>query len=234
MATSGTTSFTLDVGEIIAEAYERIGTLSLSGRDYRSARRSLDLMMVDWGNRGMNLWKVNAVTVSLVAGTQSYTLGADVVDVIEGELRTGTGQNQQDYSLNRVSVSTWAQIPNKLIQSRPVEFYVDRQANAPILYLWPMPDAAQTYTLALWTLNRIQDAGTVASNNMDIPWRFLNVMCAGLAFYIGQKRPDAVDPTRLGELKGIYDETWEMASSEDRTRASVRFVPFIPFISGSG
>lgn len=225
---SGTTTFDLDIGEIVAEAYERCGILSLSGRDYRTARRSLDLMMLDWGNRGINLWKVEEGTQAITAGTQTYALASSTIDLIECVLRTYSGQNQQDYTLNRISVSTWATIPNKLTVGRPVQVYVDRQIT-PQFTLWPVPDATTTYTVAYWALKRIQDTGSPASLTMDVPWRFLPCLCAGLAYYVGMKRPDAVGP-RLAELKAVYDEAWGLAAGEDRTRASQRFVPYIPYI----
>lgn len=230
MTTSGTTAFDLDVGDIIAEAYERCGILSLSGRDYATARRSINLMMLDWANRGINLWKVEEFTVSVTAGTQEYTLPNSTVDVIECVLRTYSGQNQQDYTLNRISVSTWATIPNKLIVGRPIEYYVDRQLT-PTLTLWPVPDATTTYSIVYWALTRIEDAGNNADLTMDVPWRFLPCLCAGLAYHVGMKRPDAVGG-RLADLKAMYDEAWVLASGEDRTRASQRFVPYIPYIGG--
>jgi hypothetical protein len=227
-APSGTTTFNLDISEIVAEAYERCGILVLSGRDYRTARRSLDLMMLDWANRGINLWKIEEASQVITAGDQTYDLPNRTVDIIEAVLRTGTGQNQQDYTLNRISVSTWATLPNKLTVGRPVEYYVDRQLT-PTFSLWPMPDATTTYTFVYWALNRIEDTGTPASNTMDVPWRFLPCLCAGLAYCVGQKRPDVVG-NRLAELKAAYDEAWSLAAGEDRTRASQRFVPYIPYI----
>lgn len=227
-ASSGTTTFNLDIGEIIAEAYERCGVLSLSGRDYRTARRSLDLMMIDWANRGLNLWKITEASQAITAGTATYNLPVATVDIIEAVLRTQTGTNTQDYTMGRISVSTWSSIPNKQTPGRPVEYYVDRQIT-PNFTLWPLPDATTTYTFVYWALTRIQDTGTPGSNTMDVPWRFLNALCAGLAYYVGNKRPDAVGG-RLPDLKNQYDEAWQLAAGEDRTRASQRFVPYIPFI----
>lgn len=228
MSTSGTTTFNLDIGDIIAEAYERCGILSLSGRDYRTARRSLDLMMLDWANRGLNLWKIEEASIAVVAGTQAYTLPNATVDIIDAVLRTYTGQNQQDYTLGRISGSTWSTLPNKLVPGRPVQYYVDRQLT-PVLNLWPLPDGETTYTFVYWALNRIEDTGSTGAYNMDVPWRFLPCLCAGLAYYVGMKRPDAVSG-RLADLKAIYDEAWVIASGEDRTRASQRFVPYIPSV----
>lgn len=232
MTTSGTVTFDLDVGEIISEAFERVGgNLVLSGNDYRTARRSLNLMMLEWANRGLNLWTVEAGTTALVQGTATYNLAADTVDLIETELRTGSGQNQQDYTLDRISVSTYASIPNKLTQGRPVQVYVNRQIT-PNFTVWPVPDGAQSYSLSWWRLRRIQDTGTVASNTMDLPFRFLPALCAGLAFYVAMKKPGAID--RVVGLKAEYEEQFRLAADEDRDRASVRFVPYIPMVTSSG
>lgn len=231
MTTSGTTTFNLNIIEIIAEAYERCGVLVLSGRDYQTARRSLDLMMLDWANRGFNLWTVEEGTTSLTEGTATYNLASDTVDLVETLLRTGSGANQQDYTLNRISVSTYATIPNKNVTGRPVQVYVNRQIT-PQFTVWPVPDGSTTYTLAWWRLRRIQDTGTPGSNTMDIPWRFLPALTAGLAYYISMKRADTLDRTPV--LKAVYDEAWQLAMEEDRTRASQRFVPFIDYLSNGG
>lgn len=223
-APSGTTTFNLDIGEIIVEAYERCGIMVLSGNDYRTARRSIDLMMQEWANRGLNLWTVEEGTQVLTAGTNTYSLPTDTIDLIETMLRTGTGSNQQDYTLTRVSVSTYATIPNKLVQARPTEIYVNRQIT-PQFMVWPTPDAAQTYTLAYWRLRRIQDTGTPASNIMDMPFRFMPALVAGLAYYVAMKKTSAID--RVAGLKTIYEEQWKLAADEDRTRASFRFVPYM-------
>lgn len=225
MASSGTTNFNPDLADIVAEAYERCGIFALSGYDYRTARRSLDLMMQEWANRGLNLWTVEAGTQALTEGDNTYNLPADTVDLIETLLRTGTGESQQDMTLTRVSVSTYATIPNKEVQGRPVEIYVNRTIT-PSFTVWPTPDGATTYTLAYWRLRRIQDTGTPASNTMDIPFRFMPALCAGLAYYVAMKKPQAMD--RVGMLKAVYEEQFQLAADEDRSRASVRFVPYIP------
>lgn len=224
-APSGTTAFNLDLGDIITEAYERCGIMVLSGNDYRTARRSIDIMMQEWANRGLNLWTVEAGTQVLTAGTNTYNLPIDTVDLIETMLRTGTGTNQQDYTLTKISVSTYATIANKLVTGRPVQVYVNRQIT-PTFTVWPTPDAARTYTLAYWRLRRIQDTGTPASNVMDMPFRFMPALIAGLAYYVAMKKTSAID--RVSGLKAIYEEQWQLAADEDRTRASFRFVPFIP------
>lgn len=228
MTTSGTTTFNLDVGEIIIEAYERAGVMVLSGNDYRTARRSIDLLMQEWANRGLNLWTVEAGTQVLTQGDPTYDLPIDTVDLIQTELRTGTGENQQDYTLDRISVATYATIPNKLIEGRPTQIYVNRQIT-PTFTVWPVPDGVETYTLAYWRLRRIQDTGTVASNTMDLPFRFLPALCAGLAYYVAMKKPQSLE--RVVPLRAAYEEQWKLAADEDRDRSSVRFIPYIPYVT---
>lgn len=226
MTTSGTATFNLDVGDIVMEAYERCGTLALSGRDYTTATRSLNLMMMEWANRGFNLWTVEEGTQTLTQGTATYNLAADTVDLTETMLRinSGDGANQQDNTLERISVSTYATIPNKLVQARPTQIYVNRQIT-PSFTVWPVPDGATTYTVAYWRLRRIQDITSPASQTTDLPWRFLPALVAGLAYYVAMKKPDAMD--RVVALKAVYEEQWQLAADEDRTRASVRFVPYM-------
>lgn len=224
-APSGTNTFNMDLAEIIQEAYERCGILVLSGLDYRMARRSIDLMMQEWSNRGLNLWTVEEGTQALTAGTATYDLPTDTIDLIESMLRTGTGENQQDYTLTRISVSTYATLPNKNTTGRPVEIYVNRQVE-PTFTVWPVPDSNASYTLAYWRLRRIYDTGTPGTNLMDMPTRFLPALCAGLAYYVAMKKPSALE--RVPGLKAIYEEQWDLAAQEDRTRASFRFVPYVP------
>lgn len=230
MATSGTTTFDLDLSEIVEEAFERCGAELRSGYDLRTARRSLNLLFADWANRGINLWTVDSGSIPLVVGTASYPLPADTVDLIEHVIRTGAGNvsTQTDLTITRISVSTYSSIPNKLSQARPIQLYIDRTAPIPTVTVWPVPDASTTYTLVYWRLRRIQDAGD-GSNTMDIPFRFLTCMVAGLAYYLALKIPDAMQ--RLPILKQQYDEAWDLASSEDRDKAAIRFVPRQFFIS---
>lgn len=223
-ASSGTTAFNMDLWEIVQEAYERCGILSLSGKDYTMARRSIDIMMQEWGNRGINLWTVEQGSQVLTEGTGTYTLPSDTIDLIETVLRTGVDLNQQDQTINRISVSTYATLPNKTLTGRPVEIYVDRQVS-PTFTVWPIPDGAQTYTLVYWQLRRIQDTGNLASNLMDMPVRFLPALCSGLALALAMKKPEAFN--RLQVLKMAFDEQWTLATEEDRSRASSRFVPYV-------
>ena len=230
MATSGTTAFNLDLTELVEEAFERCGSELRTGYDLKTARRSLNLLFADWANRGVNLWTVEQGSIPLVQGTATYNLPADTVDLLEHVVRTGAGSaaTQADLTITRISVSTYATIPNKLSQSRPIQIYINRQAPVPNITVWPIPDGAQTYTLVYWRLRRIQDAGT-GVNTMDVPFRFIPCMVAGLAYYLALKLPDGIQ--RLDTLKGQYDEAWDLASSEDREKAAVRFVPRQMFIN---
>jgi hypothetical protein len=227
MATSGTTSFDMDFPEIAEEAWERAGREMRSGYDLRTARRSMNLLTIEWANRGVNMWTIDEKSVDLVKGTQSYTLPADTVDVIEQAIRTNEGvqATQNDLAVTRVSVSTYSSLPNKLTQGRPSQIFIERGAAAPKLYVWPVPDK-NTYKLNYWRLRRIEDAGQGAYT-ADMPFRFLPCLVAGLAYYIAMKTPELSD--RVVMLKQMYDEQFEMASTEDRSKVSARFVPRIGY-----
>lgn len=233
MAISGTTAFNMDLTELVEEAFERCGAELRTGYDLRTARRSLNLMFADWANRGINMWTFEQGTIPLVAGTATYDLPADTVDLMEHVIRTGAGSasTQADLNITRISVSTYATIPNKLQQARPIQVWIERLQAAPRITVWPVPDNTTTYTFVYWRLKRIDDAGE-GVNTMDVPFRFLNAMVAGLAYYLGMKLPNAAP--RLDMLKAQYDEAWDLASSEDREKAAVRFVPRHNFIGNGG
>lgn len=230
MATSGTTAFTLDLTECVEEAFERCGAELRTGYDLKTARRSLNLLFADWANKGINLWTVEQGSITLVPGTAAYNLPADTVDLLEHVIRTGAGvaSTQADLNITRISVSTYATIPNKLTQARPIQVYINRQSPTPTITVWPVPDTSTTYTFVYWRLRRIQDAGT-GVNTMDVPFRFLPCMVAGLAYYLSMKLPGALE--RMQVLKMQYDEAWDFASTEDREKAAIRFVPRQQFIS---
>jgi hypothetical protein len=231
MATSGTTAFNLDLTEIVEEAFERVGGEMRTGYDLRTARRSLNLMFADWANRGINMWTFEQGSINLVAGTATYNLPEDTVDLLEHVIRTGAGSSstQADLTITRISVSTYATIPNKLQQARPIQVWIER-LNTPRITVWPIPDNTQPYVFVYWRLKRIQDAGG-GVNTMDMPFRFLPCMVAGLSYYLALKVPGGTE--RLGILKQQYDEAWDLASTEDREKAAVRFVPRRQYI-GSG
>jgi len=231
MTTSGTSSFNLDLSEIVEEAFERCGSELRTGYDLKTARRSLNLMFADWANRGVNMWTFEQGTQTLTPGVATYTLPADTVDLLEHVIRTGAGNSstQADLTITRISVSTYATIPNKLQQARPIQIWIER-LNTPQFTVWPVPDNSQTYQLVYWRLRRIQDAGN-GTNTMDMPFRFIPCMVAGLAYYLSMKVPGAAE--RMQMLKAQYDEAWALASEEDREKAAVRFVPRRQYL-GSG
>jgi hypothetical protein len=300
MATSGSATFNLELTEIVEEAYERTGAELRTGYDLRTARRSLNLLFADWANRGVNMWTFEQGSITLVPGLPTYPVPLDTVDLLEHVIRTGEGSvsTQADLTITRISVSTYATIPNKLQQARPIQMWFQRldgsttaaittlsatitstdttitvasaanlasagyilidaetiyygyatgntlfncvraqngttaaahtsgasiyTQNLPSVTVWPTPDDSQTYTLVYWRMRRIDDAGG-GVNTMDVPFRFLNCLVAGLAYYLALKVPNAMQ--RLDVLKAQYDEAWELAATEDRETAALRFVP---------
>lgn len=233
MTTSGTATFNLDLNDLVEEAFERCGSEMRTGYDLRTARRSMNLLFADWANRGINLWTIEQGQISLVQGQATYALPVDTVDLLEHVIRTQPGSvpNQADLTITRISVSTYATIPNKLAQGRPIQVWINRQsgattptgANPPTINVWPTPDNSQPYTFVYWRMRRIQDAGAGGTATQDIPFRFLPCLTAGLAYYLALKIPEALP--RLDVLKAMYDEAWELAAGEDREKAADRLVP---------
>jgi hypothetical protein len=225
MATSGTTAYNLDILEIVEEAYERAGLEMRTGYELRTARRSLQLLALEWANMGINLWTVKSATIAMVASTKTYTLATDIIDVIEGFMRKGTGTSQVDYHMSRMSVSTYAQRSSKNVESRPTEYYVDRIL-APTVTFWPVPDSTD-WTFVYYYLRRIEDAGT-NTNNYDVPDRFLPSLIAGLAFHIAMKKPEAIQ--RVQPLKAYYDEVMSLAMDEDRNKFNTFLLPHVEYL----
>mgnify|MGYP003632038457 FL=1 len=225
MATSGTYSFNLDLSDILEEAYERAGLELRSGYDYRTARRSLDLMFLEWQNRGLNLWSVQEGTQTLTAGTGRYALTSDQLDVIEASLRTDDGDvnKQTDLTMSRISISQYSHLTNKLTQGRPIQYWIEKDPGAIALNVWPVPDDVVTYKINYYYIQRVEDTGSPASNNVDIPARFMPCMAAGLAYYISVKRPEASERAPL--LKQVYDEQWDLAADADRDKSSFYISP---------
>ena len=230
MTVSGTTTFDLNLAELVEEAFERAGSEVRSGYDMRTARRSLGLMFAEWSNRGINMWTMDSGSIALTQGTVTYSLPTDTVDLLEHVIRTNAGvqTTQADLSISRISVSTYATIPNKLFQARPIQILVNRLQGGPTVTLWPVPDASSTYTLVYWRLRRMDDPGTGGTYTMDVPFRFLPPLVAGLAYMLALKIPESA--SRIPMLKDAYDEAWQMAADEDREKASVRFVPRQSFL----
>lgn len=312
--TSGASSFNLQLDELVEEAFERAGGELRTGYDLRTARRSLNIMFADWANRGINMWTIEQGEITLTQGQNTYALPDDTVDLIEHVIRTNANiqNNQADLTITRISVSTYATIPNKIQQARPIQVWVQRYngqnspiaatltttitststeivlndvtglpasgfikiddeiinygyitqnpnavsgtlnncfrgqqntiaaghtatatvywAQVPAVTVWPTPDSAQQYTFVYWRLRRTQDAGG-GVNVMDVPFRFIPCLAAGLSYYLALKIAGGAE--RLPVLKQQYDEAWELAATEDREKAAVRFVPRQQYIGGT-
>lgn len=230
MATSGTATFNMDFTEIAEEAWERAGREMRSGYDLRTARRSMNLLTIEWQNRGINMWTIEEGTVNLVEGTATYSLPADTIDLLEHVVRTGAGSasTQSDLNISRISVSTYASIPNKLSEGRPIQMYVDRGQANPSVTVWPVPDqgtgGSPYYILKYWRMRRIEDAGT-GVNTADVNFRFLPCLVAGLAYYIAQKDPELAP--RIGMLQAEYERQFDLAAQEDREKATLSLTPRI-------
>ena len=307
MTTSGVAAFNLDLNEIVEEAFERAGSELRTGYDLRTARRSLNLLFADWANRGINMWTFEQGTLTFTQGLATYALPSDTVDLLEHVIRTGEGNvsTQSDLTITRISVSTYATIPNKLQQARPIQVWFQRldgqtssvgttlnggitatattitltstaglatngfvlienetvqygyisgnqlmncfrgqnnttavahltgvavySQNLPSVTVWPTPDGSQTYQFVYWRMRRIDDAGGGA-RTMDVPFRFLPCLVAGLAYYLALKVENGAQ--RLEVLKAQYDEAWQLAAGEDQEHASLRFVPRQMYIGG--
>jgi hypothetical protein len=311
--TSGASGFNLQLDELVEEAFERAGGELRTGYDLRTARRSLNIMFADWANRGVNMWTIEQGEITFVQGQNTYALPDDTVDLIEHVIRTqaNAANTQADLTITRISVSTYATIPNKIQQARPIQVWIQRfngqnspvaatltttitststtivlndvtglpatgfikiddeiinysyitqntnaksgtlyncfrgqqdtiavahtaaatvyWAQVPAVTVWPTPDGSQTYTFVYWRLRRTQDAGG-GVNVMDVPFRFIPCLAAGLAYYLALKIAGGAE--RLPVLKQQYDDAWELAATEDREKAAIRFVPRQMFIGG--
>ena len=225
MATSGTTTFNLDIDDVIEESFERCGIRNTKGYDLKSSRRSLNLLFSEWGNRGIHLWKVELKNQALTAGTITYSTPSDCSDVLEAYVSTSESitSSTQDVSLTKIDRSAYAALPNKGQTGQPSQYYVDRQIT-PTISLYLAPDTI-TYTfLKYYYIQRIQDAGAY-TNQADLPYRFLPCMVSGLAFYLSQKYA----PDRIQALKLLYEDELERALQEDGQRTSLYISPFTYF-----
>ena len=214
MTTSNSTNFELDVAEFIEEAFERCGLELRTGYDLQTAKRSMNIMLAEWANRGLNQWTIEQRTQALTASDSDYSLGTDVIDILSAVVRrSGT-----DFSMSRVSRDTYLAIPTKTTTGRPTQFFLDRQIT-PNLKIWPTPENS-TDVIYYDALTRIQDADG-ATNTMEIPFRFYPCLTAGLAYYISMKKA----PDRIQLLKTVYEEEFERAMGEDRDRSSFTVTP---------
>ena len=214
MAVSNSTDFELDVVEYIEEAFERCGLEVRTGYDLKTARRSLNLMLAEWANRGLNQWTIKQRTLSLVKSDGEYDLGTDIIDVLSVVVR----RDDTDFSVERISRDTYLSIPNKTTEGRTNQFFLDRQIT-PNLKIWPVPENS-TDVIYYDALTRVDDADTQV-NTLDVPFRFYPCLAAGLAYYIAMKKA----PERIQLLKAAYEEKFQRAMTEDRDRASFNVVP---------
>jgi len=218
MAVSGSKNFELDVSDYIEEAFERCGLEVRTGYDLKTAKRSLNLMLAEWANRGLNQWTIEESSQALTQGTASYSLGTETIDILSAVLRRGN----TDINMERVSRDEFLNIPNKTTQARPTQFFLDRQIT-PTLKIWPTPENS-TDVVVFNRLVRIDDADT-QQNTMDVPFRFYPCLAAGLAYYIAIKRA----PERIQILKAVYEEEMDRAMTEDRDRSSFNIAPSLDY-----
>tara|TARA_R110000803_G_scaffold33418_1_gene73218 strand:+ start:807 stop:1508 length:702 start_codon:yes stop_codon:yes gene_type:complete len=228
MTTTGVADFNMDFTEIAEEAWERAGREMRSGYDLRTARRSMNLLTIEWQNRGINMWTIEEGFINLVQGTAAYDLPADTIDLLEQVIRTNQGNSstQSDLTISRISMPTYASIPNKLTEGRPIQINVERLRDNPVVNIWPVPDQgtalAPFYVLRYWRMRRIQNAGA-GIQTPDVSFRFLPCLVAGLAYYIASKDPDLMP--RIPMLQAEYERQFELAAGEDREKATIRLVP---------
>ena len=218
MATSSSTNFELDVAEYIEEAFERCGLEAKTGYDLQTARRSMNIMLAEWANRGLNQWTIEQRTQALTASDSEYSLGTDLIDILSLVVRrSGT-----DFTMTRISRDSFLNLPNKTSTGRPTQYFLDRQIT-PNLKLFPTPENS-TDVIVYDALTRIQDADAQV-NTMEIPFRFYPCLTAGLAYYIAMKRA----PDRIQLLKTVYEEEFERAMAEDRDRSAFNVVPKLDY-----
>jgi hypothetical protein len=231
MTTSGTSTFNLNLNDLVEEAFERCGAELRTGYDLRTARRSLNLLTIEWANRGINLWTIEQGSIPMVQGQIVYDLPVDTIDLLEHVVRTQTGQQQTDITISRISIDTYSTIPNKNAQGRPIQVWINRQSGAdypvtgvanPQINVWPAPDQSNFYTFVYWRLRRLEDAGD-GTTTQDIPFRFIPCMVAGLAYHLSLKIPGALE--RSSMLKAEYEVLWQQAADEDREKAPLRIAP---------
>ena len=223
MTTSNSQDFQLDVAEYIEEAFERCGLELRTGYDLKTANRSLNLMLAEWANRGLNQWTINQKTLAMVKDTTSYTIDAvtptATIDVLDVFIRETIGGVSTDVPMTRMSRSEYANMSVKSSTGKPNQYFVDKQIS-PTITVWPAPDQNSKYDIYLNVLSRMDDADAGA-NTLQIPFRFYPCLAAGLAYYLAMKRA----PDKVQMLKALYEEEFQRALSQDEDRASFRVAP---------
>ena len=228
---ASTAAFDLAIDDIAEEAYERCGLQIRGGYDLQTARRSLNILLAEWANRGLNLWTIQLQEKTITANTTSVsgtslfgsnaTDSQQIVDITDVVLRDSSNN---DFAATSISRSTYFNFTTKTTSGRPTQYYFERTIN-PTLFLYPAADVA--YTLKYYALVRMFDAGDY-TNNAQIPFRFLPCMTAGLAYYISMKKA----PERIGTLKQIYEDEFQRAADQDGERTSLFLTPktYLPSI----
>ena len=224
MAVSGTYDFNLDIDEVIQEATERIGGEDTLGHEPASARRSINLMLKDWQNRGVLLWTTSVSNVTVSASLANYSLSSSTVDALEVVIN----RDDTDLQLERITPEEYLLIPTKTQKGRPNQYSIRRGRDNPVLSLWPLPDNS-TDILKIEIVSELQDVNKSAIQNADVPKRFLPCLMCGLAYYMAMKRP-LVPENRIIMLKTNYEELLARAMQEDRERASMHVVPKLRYI----
>ena len=224
MTTSGTTSFAPDIAEILEDAHEYAGLELRTGYQWKSARRSFDLLMQEWANRGYNLWLIDDESLTLSVSTVQVTLATDTIDVVEASITNVGGSTTTDYRMRRIPFVDYTHISNKAQTGRPTSYAVQRLVSGPVLWVWPVPDVS-TYTLKYWRLRRVQDSGS-ASYTPDVPFRFVPALIAGLAHKLAAKQPDA-NPVRVTFLATEAERQFQLAAEEDREKPSFYIRPMM-------
>ena len=220
MTTSSSTNFEPDVTEFIEEAFERCGLELRTGYDLKTAKRSINLMLAEWANRGLNQWTIEQTTQTVTQGTNQYTLNSNVIDILDCSIRRNTDGANLDLQMSKISRSEYLNIPTKSTEARPTQFFLDKQVS-PVLNIWPTPENS-TDVLVFNKLVRMDDADT-ATNTMDMPFRFFPCFAAGLAYYIAIKKA----PDRVVMLKQMYEDEFERALSQDEDSSSFRITPYL-------
>ena len=222
MATSGTYNFSMDIDEVIQEATEMIGGEITLGEEPRSARRSINLLLQDWQNRGIQLWTIGTTAVTVTTSTTAYTLADQNIDILEAVINVQSGDGSTDLQLNRISMEEYLKIPRKTQTGRSSQYAVRRDRDNIVVSLWPLPDNS-TNILKLETVKYIEDVSR-SNQTADISRRFLPCLTAGTAYFMSMKRP-GVDPSRINMIKQEYEERLSRAQEEDRERASMLMRP---------
>ena len=223
MAVSGTYNFNLDIDEVIQEAIEMIGGEDTLGHEPASARRSINLMLKDWQNRGILLWTTSTTLVTVVASTTAYDLSSNVINALEVVI----SRDNTDIKLTRITPEEYLIIPAKTQTGRPSQYSIRRGRDNPVMSLWPIPENS-TDILKIETVTELQDVNKSAIQNADLPKRFLPPLTCGLSYYMAMKRPGVAD-TRITMLKTNYEEILARAMEEDRERASIYLLPRLTF-----